>query len=251
LVVEDNAVNQQLAARLLEKQGHQVALAGNGREALVKLDDAGGADFDLVLMDVQMPELDGLEATALIRKQEVATGKHLPIVAMTAHAMKGDRERCLAAGMDSYVSKPIHPEQLFTALHEVLGSTHEHFAGPETKPAPCGLIDNAALLARFEGDADLLSEMAELFLKSYPKLLEEIQLAVDRKDAPALERAAHTLKGSVSNFAARDAFDAAMELEKMATRGDLTRAERACQELAKNLECLKPVLEVFIKGIAP
>jgi signal transduction histidine kinase/DNA-binding response OmpR family regulator len=113
LVAEDNAVNQQLARRLLQKRGHTVVLAGNGREALASLDRQS---FDLVLMDVQMPEMDGFEATAAIREKEKATGRHLAIIAMTAHAMKGDRERCLAAGMDGYVSKPVRPKELFEAL---------------------------------------------------------------------------------------------------------------------------------------
>ena len=103
LLAEDNAVNQLLALRVLEKQGHQVVTASNGRAALERLEKA---TFDLILMDIQMPEMDGFEATAVIRKEEESTGKHLPIIAMTAHAMEGDRERCLAAGMDGYISKP-------------------------------------------------------------------------------------------------------------------------------------------------
>ena len=99
--------------RLLEKQGHTVTVAGNGKEALAALDKEA---FDLVLMDVQMPEMDGFEATAAIRRQEQATGQHLPIIAMTAHAMKGDRERCLAAGMDGYISKPFHARELAAAI---------------------------------------------------------------------------------------------------------------------------------------
>jgi PAS domain S-box-containing protein len=117
LVAEDNAVNQRLAVRLLEKQGNTVVVAGNGREALAAL--AGGS-FDLILMDVQMPEMDGLEATAHIRAQEKETGKHIPIIAMTAQAMKGDREQCLEAGMDGYVSKPIQPAQLWHAIAKLL-----------------------------------------------------------------------------------------------------------------------------------
>ena len=109
-----------LAARLLGKRGHTVVIAGTGREALAALDEAGSGGFDLVLMDVQMPEMDGFEATAIIRAREQVSGTHLPIVAMTAHAMKGDKERCLAAGMDGYVSKPIDVEQLFAVIEQVL-----------------------------------------------------------------------------------------------------------------------------------
>jgi CheY-like chemotaxis protein len=109
LVAEDNAVNQRLARRLLEKRGHQVVLAANGREALEAIE---AHTFDLVLMDVQMPEVDGLEATAALRAKEAGQDTHLPVIALTAHAMKGDRERCLAAGMDAYLSKPIRHQEL-------------------------------------------------------------------------------------------------------------------------------------------
>jgi CheY-like chemotaxis protein len=117
LLAEDNRVNQMLAVRLLEKRGHHVQVAGDGREALEKLKTA---DFDLVLMDVQMPVMGGFEATAAIREMEKGTGKHIPIVALTAHAVKGDRERCLAAGMDGYVPKPIHPEELFERIEALI-----------------------------------------------------------------------------------------------------------------------------------
>ena len=117
LLAEDNLVNQRLATRLLEKRGHHVAVAGNGQEALAALERE---DFDLVLMDVQMPEMDGFEATAAIRQKENMNGRHLPIVALTAHAMKGDREKCLAAGMDDYLSKPIRPQELDEVLEHYL-----------------------------------------------------------------------------------------------------------------------------------
>ena len=120
LLVEDSVFNQKLAVGLLQKHGHTVVVANNGREAVAWM-DAG--DFDVVLMDVEMPEMDGLEATAVIREKEKGTGSHVPIVAMTAHAMKGDRERCLAAGMDDYISKPIRAQQLFDTLASVLAAS--------------------------------------------------------------------------------------------------------------------------------
>ncbi len=122
LLVEDNLVNQVLAVRLLEKRGHAVTVAGNGREALAKLDQHS---FDVVLMDVQMPEMDGLEATAVIRAKERSTGAHIPIVAMTAGAMKEDRERCLEAGMDHYVSKPLHSKELFDTVERLAMGNHD------------------------------------------------------------------------------------------------------------------------------
>jgi CheY-like chemotaxis protein len=117
LLAEDNVVNQRLAMRMLEKQGHTVVIAGDGVKALAELERAR---FDVVLMDVQMPLMDGVEATAAIRKEERSTGQHIPIIAMTAHAMLGDRQRFLASGMDGYVSKPIHTQELFTAIENVL-----------------------------------------------------------------------------------------------------------------------------------
>jgi CheY-like chemotaxis protein len=122
LLVEDNRVNQLVAARLLGKRGHMVVIAGNGKEALAALDEPGSAGFDVILMDVQMPEMDGFETSRIIRAREQSSGKHIPIVAMTAHAMKGDKELCLAAGMDRYVSKPIQVEELFAAIDNMLSA---------------------------------------------------------------------------------------------------------------------------------
>ena len=117
LLVEDNRVNQAVATQFLEKRGHEVVVAGNGR---VALEASEKQTPDLVLMDVQMPEMDGLQATAAIRQGELKSGKHIPIIAMTAHAMAGDKERCLGAGMDGYVSKPLRVEDLFSTIEEVL-----------------------------------------------------------------------------------------------------------------------------------
>ena len=122
LLVEDNPVNQTLAVRLFEKRGHTVVVAGTGKAALQTL---AKDSFDLVLMDVQMPEMDGFTATAIIREREKSTGQHIPIIAMTAHAMVGDRERCLEAGMDAYVSKPIQVNELFAAIASLVPNTHE------------------------------------------------------------------------------------------------------------------------------
>ena len=122
LLSEDNPVNQKLAIRLLEKAGHRVTLAGTGREALAAWENAGIPGFDVVLMDIQMPEMDGMEATAAIRQREKKSGKHIPILAMTAHAMRGDKERYLASGMDGYISKPIHPAGLFAEIERCLAA---------------------------------------------------------------------------------------------------------------------------------
>jgi two-component system sensor histidine kinase/response regulator len=120
LVADDNKVNRFIATRMLEKRGHTVVIAGNGREALAAMDEHRSRGFDLILMDVQMPDMDGFEVTGVIRARETSTGIHLPIIAMTAHAMTGDEKRCLAAGMDGYVSKPFHVEEVFAAIDRVL-----------------------------------------------------------------------------------------------------------------------------------
>jgi two-component system, sensor histidine kinase and response regulator len=127
LLAEDNAVNQKIACRVLEKQGYEVTVAADGHQALAALAEA---EFDVVLMDVQMPEMDGFETTAAIRALERETGRHLPIIAMTAHAMQGDRERCIAAGMDDYVSKPLKIQELIELLQKISDATHQEEASP-------------------------------------------------------------------------------------------------------------------------
>ena len=126
LLAEDNAINQKIACHVLEKQGHHVTVAADGCQALSALDQA---HFDVVLMDVQMPEMDGFETTDAIRTRERGTGVHLPIIAMTAHAMKGDRERCIAAGMDSYISKPLGIKELIELLEKFSAAAQQEVSG--------------------------------------------------------------------------------------------------------------------------
>jgi PAS domain S-box-containing protein len=232
LLAEDNQVNQLLATRIFKKLGHLVTVVSNGREALSAV-QAG--QFDLVAMDVQMPEMDGLDATAAIRAWEKAEGTHVPIMAMTAHAMKGDRERCLAAGMDGYTSKPIRIGELEHAITQLvsLSKSAEPPVPEETRGD--GFIDRAALLAGVDGNRRLLRDLVRLFLADYPQRLAEIKEATRRRDAAALRIAAHTLKGSVGNFAARQAFAAAQLLEIMGRDGDLDKAGEACKALESEL----------------
>lgn len=239
LLAEDNTVNQLVASRLLEKHGHQVVTVGSGREALAQLKIA---TFDLILMDIQMPEMDGFETTAAIRKEEDASGKHLPIIAMTAYAMSGDRERCLAAGMDGYIAKPIRAKDLIAALdHLGLSSSLANEAIP-TKFHEQGPMDTALALARVEGDAELLKIMGALFLKELPDLLKSLHDSIAAGDAIGIERAAHKLKGSISNFSAKPAFDAALRLEILGREGNLREAELAYAELEKEIQYLTPAL---------
>ncbi len=178
LLTEDSVVNQTVAVRLLEKRGHKVQVAVNGREAV---EATGRTQFDVVLMDVQMPIMDGFEATATIRRREQATGGHLPIIAMTAHAMKGDRERCLEAGMDGYVSKPVRPQELFAAVerHGQPQADGQGLEREEGSDPPCPAVDWEGALARLAGDRELLVELVGVFLEECPKLRQAIAQAID------------------------------------------------------------------------
>jgi len=238
LVVEDNPVNQRLATILLEGQGHTVVLAENGREALARF---APDRFDVVLMDVQMPEMDGFEATAAIRQLESTAGRHVPIVGVTAHAMKGDRERCLAAGMDGYLSKPIRPETLFEAMDAVVKGR------PQAEPPPdpdsgTKVLHDRELLAMVGGDSDVVSELARLFLEDGPRRLEDIKAALAAGDHEAVRSAAHTLKGSAASICATRTADAALRLEKLAEATDLAGARGAFAALSVEVAQLEQAL---------
>ena len=242
LLVEDNAINQRLTVRLLQRWGHSVVVAGNGKEALAAL---ARETFALVLMDVQMSDMDGLATTAVIRTQEQTTGTHIPIVALTAHAMQEDRERCLAAGMDAYLSKPLQAPQLFQLIDSLVPGTASM---PETAcaSAPDGAVfDQQATLARVKGDREMLQEIVQLFFAEAPELLARIQTAIAHGDGRALERAAHSLKGTVMSFGAQTAGEAALRLEVMGRGGDLTQAALACAELEREVAQLGNALAVF------
>ena len=243
LLAEDNIVNQTLASRLLEMRGHDVTVVGNGKQALAVLEKQA---FDVILMDVQMPEMDGFESTAAIRESEKSTGKHIPIVAMTAHAMKGDKERCLASGMDGYLSKPIRGSDLFELVEGSLGSVSGRYSRVENDERPAGRFDGAALLARLEGSAELCAELIDTFLKESPHTLSAVEFAVVRRDATAIVRSAHTLKGAVANFGTTHAaFRAAVTLERCGKSGDLVRVDRLYAELTARLGELQSEMKSF------
>jgi CheY-like chemotaxis protein len=236
LLAEDNAINQKLALRLLEKQGYAVVMVSDGRAALAAL---ARERVDLALLDVQMPEMDGFEVTAALRARERGSGAHLPIVALTAHAMKGDRERCLAAGMDGYVAKPIDPRELFAMIEHLLGSGRVQ-----------EIFDRQAALARIDGDQELWRELIGLFLHDHPWQMAEIRRALAEGDGPGMARAAHMLKGSVGNFKAEAAFKAAQLLETRGSEGSLAQAAAAWAELEREIEQLKEVLQAELNQSA-
>ncbi len=254
LLAEDNAVNRRLAIALLEKQGHAVVVAENGREALEAIEKA---PVDLVLMDIQMPVMDGFEAIRAIRAKEQKAGGHLPIVALTAHAMRGDRERCLENGADDYVAKPIQTAELLAAMSRAVA----HQPGPpaavvadgdaRASSATAAILDLAGALARFEGDRSLFDELARLFLDECETGLAEIRKAWQTGDARQLERAAHTLKGSSASLGAQRVSHAALELEMLARSGTLENAGERITLLQNEMDRLLPDLEIVLRKVAP
>ena len=249
LVVEDNPVNQRLVVLLLKKYGHSVVVANNGKEALAMLEKAS---FALVLMDVQMPVMDGFAATKAIRQQEESTSTHLPIIALTARAMRDDQERCLAAGMDAYLSKPLQAHQLFATIERLCPSavvTHqkdEEVENTGREQAPSGVaFDQEEALAHVEGDHELLREVVGLFLVETPELLAAIRDSIMRGDGQMLELAAHSVKGAARSFGAYAACEAALKLEEMGREGDLTQAESASAELDREIAHLTRALAEY------
>jgi len=241
LLAEDSLVNQKLALGLLARQGHDVTVANNGKEAVAAVTARG---FDLVLMDVQMPEMDGLEATRAIRAREKKTGTRVPIMAMTAHAMQGDRERCLAAGMDDYIAKPIRAEKLFDKIGLLAQGTP-----PRSDPPPnvtAGVVDWSEAMGAVNGDRELLKDVVEAFLEESPRQLSEIRQALDVEDFELLRRAAHTLKGSMRIFGAHVANEHAMRLESMGRDHTLDDATEALAVLERELARLTPILMQFV-----
>jgi two-component system sensor histidine kinase/response regulator len=239
LLVEDNPVNQQIAIRMLERRGHSVKAVGDGRDALRLLD---AEHFDVVLMDVQMPDMDGFEATAAIRERESHTAAHIPIIAMTAHTMEGDRERCLSAGMDDYITKPIRPQALYRTVEALVPSCPRGGADTVTVSTNAEVVERDEVLARFGGDMEFLASSLELFRTNWPALWNRLRDAVADKDCHATERAAHTIKGSVANFGARTAAAAALKLEQMGRQQDLGAANPALSELEREINRLLPAL---------
>jgi len=235
-------MNQVLAVKLMSKYGHTMVVTGNGLEALAALDKGR---FDLVLMDVQMPEMSGLEAVSLIRQKEKETGGHIPVIAMTAYAMKDDKQRCLDAGMDAYISKPIDKKTLFEAIRNLVGVSIESDVREIEKHSASKIFDEGSVMKYVGGDAELLGEIIKIFMADYPKHLSRIRRAIMDCDAKGLEQAAHAIKGSVANLFASRAVEASAKLEEMGRNGALTGAEEACSELDAEIEQLRQALKEY------
>ena len=240
LLAEDNLVNQKLASRLLEKRNHSVTVVLNGREALAALEKN---HFDLVLMDMQMPEMDGFEATTILREQEKSTGRHQHVIAMTALAMNGDRERCMAVGMDGYLSKPIRPQELDEVLDSFLVPKEDLSTEKDIIRPANGSVDVIQLLDRLDDDRSLLAELLEIFRREYPDLVQAAQQSISALKPADLERAGHTLKGALGNLSATNASDLAGELERIGRSTDLTEAQTVLDRLVPELGCVIRSLE--------
>ena len=271
LLAEDNLVNRVLAQKLLQKNGHDVTLASNGLEAIALWVANHSIPFDVILMDVQMPLMDGLQATAHIRKKEKAllvksAGRtereqagefYVPIVAMTAHAMAGDRERYLAGGMDGYVSKPINPLELERVIQSVVTMRLPHIGSPNpvrdlANETNVEEIEEAEVLSAFDGDAILTRELAELFSIECPNYLNAMHTAIREGNNAALEQAAHALKGSIGSFSTQGAYETAEKLEALATSGDMAGAleflKTLEEQLAELIQFLSQMTKATVNG---
>lgn len=236
LVAEDGKINQVVARRLLEKRGHRVTLVESGRDALSALENDR---FDLILMDMQMPEMNGLEATVAIRRNERDSDHHLPIVAMTANAMKGDEERCLEAGMDAYLTKPIRAERLFSVLEQFTPESESDLNGLEITTSPP--FDEHRFRENI-GSAELMGELINMFVEDSEEMLAEIHQSAQAGDTEALSQAAHSLKGMISNYWAERSLELASQLEREAKAGNLNAAQPVIPILEEEIATLKQAL---------
>ncbi len=253
LVAEDNPVSRRLVISLLEKSGHRVTAVRDGRQVLAALE---ATPCDVVLMDIQMPVMDGLRAAAEIRKEE--RWSRLPIIAVTAHAMKGDRERYLQAGLDDYLSKPIRPSALYEMIER--WGARQRREGEAAAPAACACgaeeatraeraprdypaLDMRTILEQVDGNRGLLCELVDIFMQDYPRQLERLRGALAAGDARGVNRAAHSLKGSAGNLAAVGVAAAAKRIEVLGDKGDLAGAAEALRELEEELERLRAYTE--------
>ena len=228
LLAEDSIVNQKLAVGILERHRHLVTVANNGHEVLDMLE---GRRFDVILMDIQMPKMDGLQAARAIRSAEADSERHVPIIAMTAHAMEGDREACMDAGMDDYLAKPIRAAQLYTIIHKHVGAATQA-GSQDAAGTPQRVIDWKIAMQTVQGDYDLLCDLLDSFLVEGPALMQRIERAVTSDDIDDLRIAAHTIKSSFRYFGASKAQQIASELEMLARGGSVDRAVGQASELS-------------------
>lgn len=249
LVAEDNEVNRVLAVRLLANCGHEAVLVGTG-SAAVEAWEAGG--FDLILMDLQMPQMDGFEATAVIREREKAKATYTPIVALTANAASTDEARCRAAGMDAFISKPVSVDVFCDVIARVIDKRGSRAAALDAgrAAATSEVFDLERALEAVSGERELLDGMIGIFLRQTPRVMQDIDTAIAGGDAAALENAAHKLKGSVAMFGAKAARDAAQRLEDLAEARDMAAFGAARLTLGDEIARLQAALGAVASGDA-
>ena len=244
LLAEDGRVNQIVAVKILERHGHSVTVANNGQEALEALKNR---DYDAVLMDVKMPEMNGYQATRAIREREEKTGGHIPIIAMTANAMTGDREKCLSSGMDDYIAKPVRPEELFGVLeaYAVKDTPGSEDARPENGT---GGFDRDRFRAAIQ-DESLMAELIRIFKEDTPEMLARISRALEEDDPEELERASHSLKGQLGNYEAPAAFKAVASFNQAVRDGSLEEARLQLPNLLRQVEGLERDLDALLEDL--
>jgi signal transduction histidine kinase/CheY-like chemotaxis protein/HPt (histidine-containing phosphotransfer) domain-containing protein len=257
LVAEDNVINQKVIAGMLVHLGFDMTLTDDGVEALKAMETE---EFDLILMDCQMPRMDGFQTTRKIRDGEQGTDNHIPIIALTAHAMKGDDTRCYQAGMDGYVPKPIGVDSIRHEIQRVLPGRDILAAPPppeidqsETRndESKEPLLDEDAIMERVGGDSALLVEIVELLREDVPKLLNQLQIAMCARDLPTMSRDAHTLKGELSNFTKTGAYLRAVELVEASRSGDAIAAASMLGRLEEEVDDLMDGLGGLVESVAP
>jgi CheY-like chemotaxis protein len=238
LLAEDDEFSAQLMDKLLGRRGHRVRLASNGREALAL---AGQGSFDLMLLDMHMPELDGLEVVRRVRERERVAGGHLPVIALTARSRKEDRERCLAAGVDDFLTKPVSVADLLAAIDRVVPAHGVARPAQTSAGEHTGLLDPVAVLTACGDDAEALRGMCRALETYLPVRVAEVGDALRAQDAPRLREAAHKLSALLFAFS-KTAGNAALDLENQATQGRLDEARPLVERLEAMAQELLPLV---------
>jgi len=263
LLVEDNILNQKVAAKMLQKRDVKVIIAENGKKAVEALESSR---FDLVLMDVQMPVMDGYMATKEIRKLEQGTGERTPIIAMTANTMKGGREKCYDAGMDDFVGKPIIKEDLYSALNrwgksentvaekKILAEPHESRSSEEMDPLSSfseDMFDLSPVLAKFGDDMEFYCELVEVFIKDTPEQINALEYSLKNRNAKDVENLAHKLKGSSGNFGINRLYELFAKLQELGKEQRLDEASRVFSQATAVYEQVELALKQSITDSSP
>lgn len=246
LIAEDNPVNQKFITRILEKQGHDVTIASDGKKVV---DYYYANDYELILMDIEMPEINGYEATSKIRNSEKNINKPIPIIALTAHALQGDKERCLNAGMDDYLSKPIDPEKLFEKIHKFFAEEDKNLKANKdhlTEDQEYPLFDKELFYSRMANDQELIEELINIFFKTAPEGLKDLKLLIDNSDIPLIKRKAHMLKGSLGNLSALKAAKLAQKIEESVEDSSMDLVKTVYDELELEMNSLYLLLKEII-----